>query len=650
MSSLESDLRIELIQDENSPYVKEVNELADANIKTLGFRPYSFYKQRAKNPGILIALKQETMVGYLIWSVNQKTRCTRLWQLCIKSDYQGQKIAKRLNNELVKLTRNYSREIRLECKDNYGIDDMWCALGYSSIFEKPAKTLGDTLKVWSMQFISNDRSIFSPNTSDLTNLKCSIDAYTLQSFIEQNKQETSIEWLRSYLGICVTDEIFNEIDKVYHKNKKNLWNLVKSQFLNQECDPLKFQESYKIIKDILVKNNFELDEINIRHIARCLAADIPYFVTQKSNLLNLSSYLYMNTGVQIISLEEAIDLREINPDVVEFQPSRLDNKPVQLEGVDKFNLEEIGTKIHQLYPNSNKNILFKSLQKYNDNKASFGNFMLIYEGEPYILVVYDLSQNEQLEVPLLRVIKDTSLTTTLLNFVVNKLLKIAISNNYSFLKITDPFLRETEATILERQYFTKNIQGFEWVKPCYRDTLKSNEVVTYLAQISKVNPEYSNMSNFLKSWLNSEEVLNDPLYCMDIERLLWPLKIEDAYIPNFIIPIKPEYAKELFDENLARENLFGVQRTELFLGLDPIYYKSPKSNAGLKKAPARIFWYVSKSKDSGYSNLSSIRACSQVDDVIIDTPEALYTKFQHLGYYNLEQIKSCSKSALLNKK
>ena len=158
------------------------------------------------------------------------------------------------------------------------------------------------------------------------------------------------------------------------------------------------------------------------------------------------------------------------------------------------------------------------------------------------------------------------------------------------------------------------------------------------------------MSNFLKSWLNSEEVLNDPLYCMDIERLLWPLKIEDAYIPNFIIPIKPEYAKDLFDENLARENLFGVQRTELFLGLDPIYYKSPKSNAGLKKAPARIFWYVSKSKDSGYSNLSSIRACSQVDDVIIDTPEALYTKFQHLGYYNLEQIKSCSKSALLNKK
>jgi hypothetical protein len=262
---------------------------------------------------------------------------------------------------------------------------MWCALGYSSIFEKPAKTLGHTLKVWSMQFISNDRSIFSLNTSDLTNLKCSIDAYTLQKFIEQNKQETSIEWLRSYLGICVTDEIFNEIDKVYHKNKKNLWNLVKSQFLNQECDPLKFQESYKIIKDILAKNNLELDEINTRHIARCLAADIPYFVTQKSDLLNLSSYLYMNTGVQIISLEEAIDLREINPDVVEFQPSRLENKTVQLESLNTFNLEEIGTAIHQFYPNSNKETLFKSLQKYNNDSANFGNFMLVYEGEPHIL-------------------------------------------------------------------------------------------------------------------------------------------------------------------------------------------------------------------------------------------------------------------------
>lgn len=645
MSSLESDLRIELIREESSPYVKEVNELADANSRTLGFLPRPVYKQRAKDPGILVAFIDQNMVGYLMWSINTKKRTAKLLHLCIKPEYRGRQIAKLLNNELIKLARNYSREIRLECKDNYGIDEMWRALGYSSIFEKPAKMKGDTLKVWSIQFANSTLpSIFSCYTSDFTNLKCSIDAYTLQNFIEEDKQELSIEWLRTYLNVCVTEEILNEIDKVYFERRTHLRNLVNSQFLMQICEPLDFQESFELLKNIVTKNKLELDEVSVRHIARCLAADIPYFITQKNNLLNLSSFFYESIGLRIISLEDAIDLRDTNTDIIEYEPLRLENKSVQFKILDEFKLEIIATAIFTIYPNSSRDELFKNLRRYNIKNNNFQDFVLTYQGEPNIIVVYDISQKEQLEVPLLRVLKEISLTTTLLNFVVHKLLEIAISKKCSFLKITDPFIREPEKLILERQYFTKNIQGFEWVKPCYRETLKSTEIISYLGKISKDNPEYSNMSHCLKSWLNSEEVLNDPLHCMDMERLLWPLKIEDAYIPNFIIPIKPEYAKELFDKKLARENLFGVQRTELFLGLDTIYYKNSKSNAGLKKAPARIFWYVSKSKDSGYSNLSSIRACSQVDYVIVDTPEALYTKFQHLGYYNLEQIKSCSKS------
>lgn len=642
MSFLELDLRIELIQDEKSPYVQEINRLADANSKTFGFNAYPVYEGYARNPGILVAFIDETMVGYLMWSINKRKREARLWQLCVKPEYRGKKIAKFLNNEFVKLARNSCREIRLKCKDHYGIDEMWRTLGYSSIFEKQAKTKGEITKVWSMQFVTNEQSIFSLNISESTNLKCSIDAYTLQNFIKENKREESIEWLCSYLGVCVTEEIFNEIDKVYPETKKTLWNLVHSQFLKQESDPLEFQEKYEFIKAILEKNSFKLDESDIRHIAKCLAGDIPYFITQKINLLDLASFIYQNTGIKIISLEQAIDLNDIDTDILNYQPLRLENKSVQFEILDKFILEEICTNICQLYLNSNQDTFLQKLRQYNSDNGRFIKYILNYENEPHILFVYDISHKEQLEIPLLRVIKETSLTTTLLNFVVNKLLEIAIAENYSFLKITDPFIREPEKIILERQYFTRNIQRFEWVKPCYRDTLNSNEVINYLSQASKNHSEYSNMSQFLNTWLNSEEVLNDPLYCMDMERLLWPLKIENADIPNFIIPIKPEYAKELFDKNLAKENLFGSQRTDLFLGLDRVYYKSVNANAGLKKAPARIFWYVSKCQDNGYSDLSCIRACSQVDDVIIDTPEELHKKFQHLGYYNLEQIKSCT--------
>ena len=200
MSSLESDVRIELIKDPNSSFIQEIINLADANKKTLGFCPYCFYQQRAKNPGILVAFINGDLAGYLIWSVNKNKNYTRLWQLCVKQEHKGKKLAKRLNDELVKLARPLSSQIQFHCKSHYGIDEMWRALGYSSIFDKPAKRPGDTLTDWSMRFINpNLPSIFSYIDSENLALKCSIDAYTLQKFIKENPSENSVEWLRSYL-------------------------------------------------------------------------------------------------------------------------------------------------------------------------------------------------------------------------------------------------------------------------------------------------------------------------------------------------------------------------------------------------------------------------------------------------------------------
>ena len=645
MSSLESDVRIELIKDPNSSFIQEIIDLADANKKTLGFCPYCFYQQRAKNPGILVAFINGDLAGYLIWSINKNKNYTRLWQLCVKQEHKGKKLAKRLNDELVKLARPLSSQIQFHCKSHYGIDEMWRALGYSSIFDKPAKRPGDTLTDWSMRFINpNLPSIFSYIDSENLALQCSIDAYTLQKFIKENPSENSVEWLRSYLGVCVTSEILNEIKALYPERQEDLWSLVKSHFLQQDCENIDFQKYLKSLKVILSEKEVKLNVVSIRHIARCLASKISYFITERSELLDLSSLFYEKTGLRIISVEEAIDLREGNTDKIEYQPLLLENKSVQLKTLNHSILKDISKAIQDIYPDSNHDNFLEKLNNYNNQKANFQCYILAYENEPYILFDYDTSQKGQIETPILRIIQDTNLTGTLLNFVVNKLLEISILQNCSFLKITDPHLKESEKQILESQYFIKNQQGFEWIKACYRDTLSSQKVITFLNQSSKNNPEYSSLSQLLISWLDSDEALQDPFYAMDMERLLWPLKIEDAYMPNFIIPIKPEYAKELFDKNLAKENLFGSRRSDLFLSLDTVYYKSIQGNGGLKKAPARIFWYVSQCKDSGYSNISSIRACSQVDYVIIDTPEVLYKKFQHLGLYNLEQIKSCSKS------
>ena len=90
MSSRDN-LTIKLIH-EDSPFVEEVIKLADENKATLGFNRHSMYKQKAKSPGIFIAVVNNDFAGHLMWSMNSRTRYIRIWQLCIHPKYRGKKL------------------------------------------------------------------------------------------------------------------------------------------------------------------------------------------------------------------------------------------------------------------------------------------------------------------------------------------------------------------------------------------------------------------------------------------------------------------------------------------------------------------------------------------------------------------------------
>ena len=63
---------------------------------------------------------------------------------------------------------------------------------------------------------------------------------------------------------------------------------------------------------------------------------------------------------------------------------------------------------------------------------------------------------------------------------------------------------------------------------------------------------------------------------IELEKMFWPLKILVPCVPCYIVPIQTEYAKKLFDENLANVNisLFPNENMESALSVENIYYKS----------------------------------------------------------------------------
>ena len=154
--------------------------------------------------------------------------------------------------------------------------------------------------------------------------------------------------------------------------------------------------------------------------------------------------------------------------------------------------------------------------------------------------------------------------------------------------------------------------------------------------VNGLGQEY-NFCRQIADTLSRSDNVQDTHLIANIERSLYPAKITEAGIPNFIVPIRPEWAENLFDEELAKQNIFGA-RKELALRREVVYYRSVKNSGGLK-APGRILWYVSQGSKAGrYYQVQAIRACSRLEEVVVDTPNSLFRQFRRLGVYAFEDV------------
>lgn len=631
-----SSISIKLIN-ETSRYFPEVVDLGDQQQKIFRFLRRSVYEGYAKNPGIFIALSGQELVGYLMWSTNNRQREVRIWQLCVKHEYQKQGIARLLNNAVIEQTKTNMRRIRLECLADYGLDELWKRLGYACVDNKPAKTENDHLNIWVLEYIHPEyRSIFELNSED--NM-FAIDAKTLYSLLHVQSKSQDLLGLLHDLKICITYEICNEISD---NNDYDLLNAI--NFLVKHSDTASFQEYNSKIKQYLDSNNLNLEETYIRHIARCAASGVPYFITSWDSLLRISSEIYVKFGVRPVTFEQSQDIRENLADYLEYPPILLAHSSFEKVTLTVSDISNISNLVYQFNSQQDFDSISKMLRSFTTDEESLC-YTLSYNNKPYVCIAESRSEPDQLSIPFLRILDQSILAKSIASYAVNCLLKKAISCNFSQIIVNGLALGEMEKDILKGEYFIKSNLNNDWIKICPHSVMSSQEILQYLQTVALNLQGYSQASKILCAQLSASDFGEYPSRSIDLERILWPLKISDSGLESFIVPIKPEAAKELFDEKLAQETLFGVQNESLFLNLESVYYKSKQAPLGMKQSPYRILWYVSKSKDEGgHTQLQSIRACSQVDQVIFGSPQELYEKFQHLGFYKLEQVQACASS------
>ena len=119
----------------------------------------------------------------------------------------------------------------------------------------------------------------------------------------------------------------------------------------------------------------------------------------------------------------------------------------------------------------------------------------------------------------------------------------------------------------------------------------------------------------------------------DPEHRFWPLKIRDTETASYLIPIRPSWAAQLFDMDLANRDLFGADE-RIGLALENVYYSA--SPVSIPKG-ARILWYVSKDGGKGQV-VREVRACSYSLGTVRDAARRVFRQFSRLGVYRWADV------------
>lgn len=218
-------------------------------------------------------------------------------------------------------------------------------------------------------------------------------------------------------------------------------------------------------------------------------------------------------------------------------------------------------------------------------------------------------------------------------------LAAAANEKRSVLTVTETRLSESTSSILREFGFFSC--GNVWAKIAVQS-------VGNLALIGRAVKDLSLDSNleFAKqaalNAINTAADLNEATACAAIERQLWPAKVIESNVPTYIVSIKPKWAQHFFDAELGAQLLFGL-REDLHLGVEGVYYRSAENNN--LTVPGRILWYVSK--DTGDGSMT-IKACSQLEEVVVGKPKDLFRRFQRLGVYEWRDVYEAAGQNVLN--
>jgi GNAT superfamily N-acetyltransferase len=644
------------IIDAQSPYLEAVKTLWRASSATLGFFTKGAFEEYANRKQIIIALNQDQIcIGYVLYRItgNHAT----IVHLCVDESVRGQGVARLLFHRLRDETHDLFG-IGLRCRQDFEANKIWPKF----YFVKRGEVSGrgkDGAKLTCWWYTHERPTLFTDLEAEILSTKLCVvlDANVFFDLFDplrpdyEESRSLLAEWLFD-VELCLTDEIFNEIDRNTDREQKQKEFELAKRFPIYPCETKKRDVVDKRIRKILLSKRPENSESeslesDIRQLTRAIAADIKFFVTRDTEVLNAAEEIYQEFGVSVARPSDFITRLDELQREDEYQPARLAGVlDSHIRRVQSGEEDLLAARFHCHQKRETKKAFQKKLRPLLANPQKHTCHLAVdNDGNPLVLMAYEENpESKELVINLFRVAPHKLANTLTRYFSLRAVFQTARQGNV-FTRVADPYLTESLAAVLAEDRFFQTENG--WIKVSPSVTASAASLADQIRQQAVVPTGLEKKLAAISDVLGKPNIIYEARSMAEIEHLLWPAKIADAHIPTFIVPIRPEWAKELFDEDLAKQSLFGASK-ELALNREAVYYRSRQNSGGLC-VPGRVLWYVSRRGKGKYSGEGQLRACSRLDEVTIGFPKELYRRFKRLGVYEWKHVYEVAKQDVENK-
>ncbi len=602
-----------------------VKALWRENSATLGFFPDGAFNEHARRGWLLAATNEAgRLAGYLIYRLSGTA--VVIVHLCVATQFRRRSVARLLLAALRTATADCSG-IRANCRADFPADTMWPRLNFVVRAEKPAREEGRLLRTWWYDYGHPD--LFQSEAPEVP--IAALDANVFFDLLEPDSQTSResrgllVGWLQDLVRIAIAPETYNEIARRTEAGGRTRARRRADAF--PLLRPTSSVDSWVArVRELLGAPVSVSDESDHRQLAGSVAGGARFFVTRDGELLAKGDRIFHETGITVLRPSELISLTDEELNSAPYQPARLAGVHIALARVRASDIDSLAIRF-LAHEDGEKKAHLLAEMRAAASAPDRTDFQRIdgADGIPVALLLLDFSDEHRLRVRLFRV-KGTPTDRTLAQHLVWHSVREGVRLGKNELEVTDLHLSSQIQAALQHLYFTSSKNGF--VRRSARGLRTLEEMERCLGReisLSQLEEGTSGIAESTATVRARQQLL--------LESALWPAKASNGPLDTYIVPIRPHWAMQLFDEQLSREDLFGGDPS-LLLRTENIYYRAARPS--IPKAPSRVLWYVSTAK--GVSRAGQLVACSLVTGQFVDQAKVLFKRFQRLGAFGWHDV------------